>query len=69
MAPPGILGPELGPPPVPAGLHRRPVDRLVAITGQSRALVARAVERGRMLTAEEAVACGLVDEVAARTAR
>jgi ATP-dependent protease ClpP protease subunit len=54
---------------VPAGLQRRPADRLVAITGQSRALVARDVERGRMLTAEEAVACGLVDKDSARTAR
>jgi ATP-dependent Clp protease, protease subunit len=50
-------------------LQRMLVDRLVAITGQSRALVARDVERGRMLTAEEAVAYGLVDEVSAPTAR
>jgi ATP-dependent protease ClpP protease subunit len=52
-----------------AGLQRRPVDRLVAITGQSRALVARNTEQGRLLTAEEAVACGLVDEVSVRPAR
>ncbi|MGH9227924.1 MAG: ATP-dependent Clp protease proteolytic subunit [Acidimicrobiales bacterium] len=39
------------------------VDRLAAITGQSRALVARDVERGRLLTSDEAVAYGLVDEV------
>ena len=45
------------------------VDRLAAITGQSRALVARDVERGRTLTAEEAVAYGLVDEVTSRGAR
>ena len=47
-------------------LHRALVDRLVAITGQSRALVARDVERGRLLTADEAVAYGLVDEVSRR---
>ena len=63
--PPGILGPDMGPRPVYAGLQRRPLDRLVAIIGQSRALVARNIEQGRMLTAEEAVACGLVDEVSA----
>jgi ATP-dependent Clp protease, protease subunit len=50
-------------------LQRTLVDRLVAITGQARALVGRDVERGRMLTAEEAVAYGLVDEVSAPTAR
>jgi len=44
-------------------LHRRLVDRLAAITGQSRGLVARDVERGRWLTADEAVAYGLVDEI------
>ena len=42
------------------------VDRLAAITRQSRALVARDVERGRMLTADEAVTYGLVDEVSGR---
>jgi ATP-dependent Clp protease protease subunit len=46
-----------------AFLQRAIVDRLAAITGQSRALVARDIERGRMLTAAEAVAYGLVDEV------
>ncbi|HEY6698214.1 MAG TPA: ATP-dependent Clp protease proteolytic subunit [Acidimicrobiales bacterium] len=45
-------------------LQRGLVDRLAAITGQSRALVARDVERGRLLTAGEAIAYGLVDEVA-----
>ena len=39
------------------------IDRLAAITGQSRALVARDVERGRLLTADEAVTYGLVDEM------
>jgi ATP-dependent Clp protease, protease subunit len=46
-------------------VQRAMVDRLAAITGQSRALVARDVERGRLLTADEAVAYGLVDEVSA----
>jgi ATP-dependent Clp protease protease subunit len=46
-----------------ARLQRAMVDRLAAITGQSRALVARDVERGRLLTADEAVAYGLVDEI------
>jgi ATP-dependent Clp protease, protease subunit len=46
-------------------VQRELVDRLAAITGQSRALVARDVERGRLLTADEAVAYGLVDEVSA----
>ena len=45
-------------------VQRELVDRLAAITGQSRALVARDVERGRLLTADEAVSYGLVDEVA-----
>jgi ATP-dependent Clp protease, protease subunit len=45
-------------------VQRELVDRLAAITGQSRALVARDVERGRLLTADEAVTYGLVDEVA-----
>jgi ATP-dependent Clp protease protease subunit len=44
-------------------VQRELVDRLAAITGQSRALVARDVERGRLLTADEAVTYGLVDEV------
>jgi ATP-dependent Clp protease, protease subunit len=46
-------------------VQRELVDRLAAITGQSRALVARDVERGRLLTADEAVTYGLVDEVSA----
>jgi ATP-dependent Clp protease protease subunit len=46
-------------------VQRELVDRLAAITGQSRALVARDVERGRVLTAHEAVTYGLVDEVSA----
>jgi ATP-dependent Clp protease protease subunit len=47
-------------------VQRMVVDRLAAITRQSRALVARDVDRGRLLTADEAVAYGLVDEVSAR---
>jgi len=47
-------------------VQRELVDRLAAITGQSRALVARDVERGRLLTADEAVTYGLVDEVSGR---
>jgi ATP-dependent Clp protease, protease subunit len=46
-------------------VQRAMVDRLAAITGQSRALVARDMDRGRLLTADEAVAYGLVDEIAA----
>jgi ATP-dependent Clp protease, protease subunit len=45
--------------------QRMLVDRLAAITGQSRGLVARDVDRGRLLTADEALAYGLVDEVTA----
>jgi ATP-dependent Clp protease protease subunit len=52
-----------------AQLQRALVDRLAAITGQSRGLVARDVERGRLLTADEAVAYGLVDEVTSGNAR
>ena len=44
----------------------RLVDRLVAATGQPRDEVAEATDRGPLLSAEEAVAAGLVDEVAAR---
>jgi len=44
-------------------VQRALVDRLAAITGQSRGLVARDVDRGRLLTADEALAYGLVDEV------
>jgi ATP-dependent Clp protease, protease subunit len=39
------------------------VDRLAAATGQDRRLLARDVDRGRVLTAPDAVAYGLVDEV------
>jgi ATP-dependent Clp protease protease subunit len=46
-----------------AWLHGALVDRLAAITGQERALVARDVERGRLLTAAEAVDYGIVDEI------
>jgi ATP-dependent protease ClpP protease subunit len=49
-----------------AQLQRGLVDRLAAITGQSRALVERDVERGRLLTADEAVSYGLVDEISGR---
>jgi ATP-dependent Clp protease protease subunit len=45
-------------------LHDALVDRLAATTGQERRLVARDVDRGRALTAEEAVGYGLIDEVA-----
>jgi ATP-dependent Clp protease protease subunit len=39
------------------------LDRLVAATGADRRMVARDVDQGRPLTAPEAVAYGLVDEV------
>ncbi len=44
----------------------RLVDRVVAATGRPRAEVAEATDRGPLLSAAEAVAAGLVDEVAAR---
>lgn len=44
--------------------HEGLVDRLAAITGQDRRLVARDIEKGRALSAEEAVAYGLIDEIA-----
>jgi ATP-dependent Clp protease, protease subunit len=44
----------------------RLVDRLVAATGRPREELADATERGPLLSAEEAVAAGLVDEVATR---
>lgn len=44
----------------------RLVDRLVAATGRPRDEVAQATDRGSLLSAEEAVAAGLVDEVARR---
>jgi ATP-dependent Clp endopeptidase proteolytic subunit ClpP len=42
------------------------LDRLVEATGANRRMVARDLDRGRNLTAPEAVAYGLVDEVLAR---
>ncbi|HEX6418437.1 MAG TPA: ATP-dependent Clp protease proteolytic subunit [Acidimicrobiales bacterium] len=49
-------------------LRRALVDRLAAITGQDRRLVERDVDQGRALSAAEAVAYGLVDEVIEPTA-
>jgi ATP-dependent Clp protease protease subunit len=40
------------------------VDRLAESTGQDRRLIVRDLERGRTLTADEAVAYGLIDEIA-----
>ena len=45
------------------------LDRLVDATGANRRMVARDVDRGRNLTAPEAVAYGLVDEVLTRSGR
>jgi ATP-dependent Clp protease protease subunit len=45
------------------------LDRLVDATGANRRMVARDVDRGRSLTAPEAVAYGLVDEVLTRDGR
>ena len=47
-------------------LHDALVDRLATATGQDRRLVARDVDAGRTLTAEQAVTYGLVDEVTTR---
>jgi ATP-dependent Clp protease protease subunit len=44
----------------------RLVDRLVDATGRARDELAEATDRGPVLSAEEAVAFGLVDEVASR---
>ena len=44
----------------------RLVDRLLTATGRSRDEVAEGLDRGPLLSAGEAVAAGLVDEVAAR---
>jgi ATP-dependent Clp protease, protease subunit len=44
-------------------VQRSLVERLAAITGQERQLIERDVDAGRSLTAPEAVAYGLVDEV------
>jgi len=48
-------------------LHALVVDRLVTATGQERRLVARDVDRGRTLSAPEAVTYGLVDEIVTRS--
>jgi ATP-dependent Clp protease, protease subunit len=40
------------------------VDRLTAATGQERRLVVRDLDRGRTLSADEAIAYGLIDEIA-----
>lgn len=45
------------------------VDRLAAVTGQDRRLVERDIDEGRILSAPEAVAYGLVDEVIRPRAR
>jgi ATP-dependent Clp protease protease subunit len=45
------------------------LDRLVEVTGADRRMVARDVDRGRTLTAAEAVPYGLVDEVLTRDDR
>jgi ATP-dependent Clp protease protease subunit len=47
-------------------LHELLIDRLAAATGQERRLVARDVEQGRTLGAEDAVAYGLVEELVTR---
>ncbi|HEX6238360.1 MAG TPA: ATP-dependent Clp protease proteolytic subunit [Acidimicrobiales bacterium] len=49
-------------------LHDALIDRLAAATGQEHRLVARDVDAGRLLTAEDAVAYGLVDEITTRRA-
>lgn len=45
------------------GLRQGIVDRLVAVTGQERRLVERDLDAGRVLSAPDAVAYGLADEV------
>ncbi len=50
-------------------LRQALVDRLVTITGQDRRLVERDIDAGRALTAHDAVAYGLVDEVIEPAAR
>jgi ATP-dependent Clp protease protease subunit len=50
-------------------LRQALVDRLVAITGQDHRLVERDIDAGRALTAPDAVAYGLVDEVIEPAAR
>ena len=44
-------------------LHESLVDRLAAVTHQERRLVQRDIERGRTLSADEALDYGLIDEV------
>jgi ATP-dependent Clp protease protease subunit len=56
----GQLGDQVG---LLRRLHDDLVERLAALTGQDLKLVARDVERGRALSADEAVAYGLVDEL------
>jgi ATP-dependent Clp protease protease subunit len=46
-------------------LRRALIDRLATITGQDRRLIERDIDAGRSLSAPEAVAYGLVDEVLA----
>jgi ATP-dependent Clp protease protease subunit len=48
-------------------LHDALVARLAAITGQEPRLVARDLDRGRLLTADEAVTYGLADAIVARS--
>jgi ATP-dependent Clp protease protease subunit len=50
-----------------ARLHDMVVDHLARATGQDRRLVARDVERGRSLSAPDAVTYGLVDELVTRS--
>jgi ATP-dependent Clp protease protease subunit len=45
-------------------LYDAAVDRLGAATGQERRLIIRDLERGRTLSADEAIGYGLIDEIA-----
>jgi ATP-dependent Clp protease protease subunit len=45
------------------------IDRLAAATGQTRQLVERDVERGRVLSGQDAVSYGLVDDIVTRVER
>jgi ATP-dependent Clp protease, protease subunit len=49
--------------------HDEIIDRLATATGQARRLVQRDVERGRVLSGQDAVAYGLVDEIVSATSR
>lgn len=49
-------------------LHDALIDRLAAATDQERRLVARDVDAGRALSADDAVRYGLVDEITSRPA-